>query len=104
RLALVGEDFVVGEPGRVLDADVHELPAELARPAAAAALVLALAVADHAMTRAADPTELLDVEVQQLAGPLALVAVRRLELIELAELPEPGPAQHRRRVCPMLCV
>ena len=51
--------------------------------AAASAL---LAVAGEAMPGNPDPAELLDVDVHQLAGPRALVALSRLE----AEPPEPA--------------
>jgi hypothetical protein len=54
--------------------------------------------ADDAVSGPGDPAELLDVDVDELAGPLALVAARRLEA-ELAEATHPDPledAPHRR--------
>jgi hypothetical protein len=41
----------------------------------------------------ADPAELLDIDVQQLARPLALVAIGRLGGLEPGELAEPDPGQ-----------
>ena len=67
-LALVGQDLGVGEARGVVDADVQEVPADAA--------LLAAPVAGDAVADAVDPAELLDVEVDQLAGPLALVADR----------------------------
>src|SRR5438094_155605 len=79
--ALVGQDLGVGEPGRVVDGDVHELPAgDATLLAIDGRLMAAPPVADDAMTCAerADPPELLDVEVDELTRALALVAIRRL--------------------------
>src|SRR5213080_4004472 len=85
---LVVEDFDVGQAGGVVDRDVDELPAD--RPAAAALGVGAVgrvaALARRAVPGpAADAPELLDVDVDQLARALALVADRGL-LSESAEL------------------
>ena len=60
-LALVGQDLGVGQPGGIVDADMQELPA--------AAALLAGPVAGDAVADAVDPAELLDVDVDQLAGP-----------------------------------
>ena len=79
-LALVGQDLGVGKAGGIVDADMQEVPAD-----AAAALG---PVAGDAVADAVDPAELLDVEVDQLAGPCPLVAedlrlgVERLEPTE----------------------
>ena len=73
--AFVGQNLGVGEPGRVVDADVHELPADAA---GALRLRRLFWLRRWPVTRwpgAADPAELLDVEVQQPARPLVLVAV-----------------------------
>ncbi len=86
---LVGEQLHVGEPGRVVDADVHELPAG----AAGAPAWTALAGGAVARALAPDPPELLDVDVQELPGPLALVAIRRLGRLEARELAEPDAGQ-----------
>jgi hypothetical protein len=70
---LIVEHLDVNEPGRVVDRDVHVLPAD---PAASGT-----AVAVDAMARPADPAELLDVDVE-LAGPPLLVAVRWFERLK----------------------
>jgi hypothetical protein len=58
-------------------------------------LDLAAAVTGDAVARAfdADPAELLDVDVDQLARPLALVAVGRLRRLESAAPAEADPRQ-----------
>ena len=71
-LLLVGQDLAEGDARGVVDADVDELPAD------AAALALAGAIAGDAMADALEAAELLDVDVDQLAGMLALVAAHRL--------------------------
>src|SRR3954449_618722 len=77
-LALVVEDLDVGQARAVVDADVHELPAD---PAAARR-----AVAVDAMPGPPDAPELLDVDVDQLAGQRTLVAVRRLGRFDRRQL------------------
>src|SRR3954452_20641302 len=73
RRLLVDQHLDVGEPRCVVDADVDELPADPAR-----ALTVG-AVAARAVARSlADPAELLDVDVDELAGSGALVGDRRL--------------------------
>src|SRR5215218_4063506 len=93
---LIGEDLDVGQPGRVIDADMHEFPADLSAAVFAVA-ALQPAVAVYAMAGAAlwDPAELLDVDVQQLARVPALVAVRRLGRLESAELAQADSEQDR---------
>ena len=95
--SLVVEHFDVGQARGVVDADMHELPT--LRGAAAAGTpvgVLALASPGDAMTNAGDDPELLDVDMDQLARPRALVAVRRLGRLEPGELAQPDPGQDRR--------
>ncbi len=65
-LAFIGHDLGEGEARGVIDADVDELPP--------GAPDLVAPIMGDAMTGAHDATELLDVEVEQLAGELALVA------------------------------
>jgi hypothetical protein len=77
-LALVIEDLDIGQTGAVVDADVDELPAD---PPAARAAVTA-----DPMPRAPDPPELLDVDVDQLTGHRALIAIRRLGLLHGRQL------------------
>src|ERR671911_801641 len=75
---LVSEDLDVGQAGRVVDADVYELPAlRGAAPACATVGVLAIAPAADAVPYAGDDPELFDVDVDQLARPGALIAIRR---------------------------
>ena len=75
---------------RVIDADVHVLPADdFADSAlgvgALAGVVPALAVGDPLASAALDPSELLDVDVDQLARASSLVPLRGLQA-EPAEL------------------
>ena len=86
RAFLVVEHLDVGEPGRVVDGDVHELPADPAR--------LRAPVAVDAVAGPADPAELLDVDVDELAGPGPLVAVGRLVRLQPRQLSEPVPGQY----------
>ena len=67
-LALGLHDLAEGDARGVVDADMDELPAD------AAAVALAGAVAGDAMADLVELAELFDVDVDQLAGPLALVA------------------------------
>src|SRR6266536_2845174 len=67
---LVAEHLDIGEPGRVVDGDVHELPADPAAPGRA--------VAVDAVAGPADLSQLLDIDVDELAWPRPLVAVGRL--------------------------
>jgi hypothetical protein len=88
---LVLEDFDVGQACGVIDADVDELPAGDADALAVEpGLLLAGAAAGDAVPSAADPPQLLDVDVQELAGVTALVAVRRLGWLQPAELAQPN--------------
>src|SRR5512133_417837 len=99
RGTLVREDLGVGKPGAVVNRDVHVFPSNRAAPEALAVGeggVVVLATVTHAPARAAlDPPQLLDVEMDELAGTLALVAARRLEP-EPAELAHPDPGQDPR--------
>ena len=91
---LVGEDLDVGDPGRVIDTDVDVLPAGRTSGMVRARLMAPVA-GDPVSDAAADPSELLDVNVEQLTRSLALVAVRRLGRLQTGELAEPDPGQHR---------
>src|SRR5258708_35084304 len=75
----------VGAPS-VVDADMNEFPAEAF--AAAAPVALACAIAGDAVADAIDPAELLDIDMDELAGVLALVAAHRL-----GRLQRPQPVQ-----------
>jgi hypothetical protein len=65
---LVGEDFDVGQPGGVIDADMDGFPAG---PVGVASWSLT----EGPFAGLGEPAELLDVEVDQLAGMAAAVAV-----------------------------
>jgi hypothetical protein len=63
--------------------------------------------ARDAVAGPADAAELLHVDVDELAGTLLLIAVRRLERLQPPQLAEPDPGQdprdsrgrHRQRLC-----
>ena len=84
-LALVGEDLGVGEARGVVDADMQEVPADAA--------LLAAPVAGDAVADAIDPAQLLDVDVNELARLVALVADDLGLGVEGREPSEATPAQ-----------
>ncbi len=67
--SLVVQDFHIGEPGLVIDADMDELPAD--------AIVLAAPGPGDAMAGLVEAGEPLDVEMAQIAGASPLIAARR---------------------------
>jgi hypothetical protein len=69
---------------------VHEFPSLVARVASI------LATSGDPVARADDPPELFDVDVQQLAGMSALIAVGRLGRLKPAELAQADAPQHGR--------
>lgn len=73
---LVGLDLAEGDTGCIVDADMDELPA---RPAAlgTAPGALACAIAGDVMTNPLEAAEVLDVDVDQLAGMGTLTAAYR---------------------------
>jgi hypothetical protein len=71
-LALVGQDLGEGDARGGVEADVVEFPTGAAAPAGARA--------GDAMADLLEAAELLDVEVEQLAGVVALVASDRSSL------------------------
>ena len=71
---LVGEYLHVSEAGGVVDRHVEEVVADT--------LALAETVAGDSVTDAGKAGELLDVEMQELAWPLALVAAHRRGLVQ----------------------
>src|SRR5207302_2329664 len=80
---LAAEHLDVGEPRVVVDAHVHELPA--GHPAQDAIDALGALQAPgpcHAVACGEDAAELLDVDVDELAGAAALVAVRWLRRLK----------------------
>jgi hypothetical protein len=92
---LVGEHFGVGQASRIVDGNVYELPSELAMGASHASDALACAIPGHPVSSAGDPAELLDVEMDQLARPLTLVAVGRLDRRQPRALAQSDPLQDR---------
>jgi hypothetical protein len=83
-LALVGKDLDVGQPGVVVDRDVQVAVAESGLRAGAVVgdrgAARVVACADHAAVDLVaapirDVAQLLDVDMHQLAGMVALVAV-----------------------------
>ena len=70
-LALVGKQFRIGQPRGVIDSDMHVFPAD------AALVALAGSIAGDAMADAVDAAELLDVDMDELAGCGALIADHR---------------------------
>ena len=85
---LVGVDASEAEPGGVVDRGEDVLPAGLA-------LRTLAAVAGDAVAGPDDPPELLDVDVQQLTGALALVADDRLTRHARHQARAAVPAQDR---------
>src|SRR3954447_15998113 len=103
-LLLVRADLREGHPGGVVDADVDELPSE------APAFALTGSIAGDAMADAVEAAELFDIDVDQFARMLTLVAANRrgrferLDAIE-AEAPEDAADRSRRdadRGCDLL--
>src|SRR3954466_2001820 len=97
-LFLVGEDLREGHAGGIVDADVDELPSD------APALALTGSITGDAMADPVEAAELFDIDVDQFAGMLTLVAAnrrggfKRLDAVE-AEAPE-GAADRSRRGAP----
>src|SRR5829696_9682289 len=92
---LVAEHLGVGQAGGVVDGDVYVLPADGLVPPArsvgeAGVVVLAQAVAHPLARTALDAAQLLDVDVDQLAGALTLIAAGRLQA-QATELARPDP-------------
>ena len=67
--ALVVFDGAEGNPGVIIDSQVDEFPAS--------AILSVLAVTGHAVAGSPEPPQLLDVQVQQVAGLWIFVAVVR---------------------------
>jgi hypothetical protein len=93
---LVSEHLGVGEPAAVVDRDVDEVPANRFALADvgidAVEASVALEARDPLAGAAMDPAELLDVDMDELAGALALVALAGLEP-NPAELAQTEPGQ-----------
>lgn len=81
-LALVGVDLRKGDAAVVIHGHEDVLPADVARTLGA--------VAGDAVADLVEAAELLDVDVQQFAGAVALVALHRLARAQIAQ---PGQAR-----------
>ena len=79
-LFLVRHDPGEGDAGSVVDADMNVLPPQSL--AARAPVALPSALSSDAMADAVDPAEFLDVDMDELARMLALVAAHRLGGLE----------------------
>jgi hypothetical protein len=92
---LVTEHFGVGQARRVVDGDVDIVVANGAPPAPLAVgerRRVVLAAGDAPPRPALDAPQLLDVDMDQLARPRALIALRGLEP-DPTQLAQPGPGQ-----------
>ena len=88
-LAFVLEHLDIGQPGRVIDGDMDEVPA--CAPVAAGP-----PCAGDAMARPVKTTQLLDIQVDQLARTVALIAAHGLWRIEMCKPPKPLPPEPAR--------
>jgi hypothetical protein len=87
--ALVRKNFTVGHAGRVIDRHVEKFPAR------ATLVALPRAIAGDAMADAINAAELLDVDVDQFAGPVALIANDQRFRIQRAQPSEAETTQQR---------
>src|SRR5690606_24103338 len=67
-LAFIGQDLAEGDARMIVDGDVDELPAD------ASAIGLAGAITGDAVTDPLKSSELLDIDMDHLAGTIAFVA------------------------------
>ena len=79
----VGQDLREGDARGIVDGHMDELPAD------ATAVALAGAVTGDAVADPVEAAELLDVDVDELAGMLALIAAHRLGRLQCADAVEP---------------
>ena len=87
--ALVGHDLDESDARGIVDADMDELPADAEMAVDRARISPGDAVPDRA-----DPAELLDIEMDELAGMLALIAAHRLAGSKALSLFKPNRAEH----------
>ena len=85
-LFLVLHDLAEGEPGSIVDADMNIFPADPCRER----LLCPRAIAGDAMADPVEFAELLDVDMDELAGMLAFVAADRLGRLERRSLLRPS--------------
>jgi len=93
-LLLVGEDVGTGNAGMVVDGDVSELPA------GGLATAMAGATAGDTMANAVEAAELFDVDVDDLAGLLALVSRPGLLRLDAGEQTEASAREDSRNAGP----
>ncbi len=96
---LVGKHLDVNQAGRVIDRDVHELPADCLADSPLGIgplrLVTTAFACDAVPGALVNPAELLDVDMDQLPGPLAFVALGWLQS-ETPEFAHPDLGQDPR--------
>jgi len=85
----VAEDLEVRDAAAVVDRDVDVFPTGVA------GAVITGAAAGDAMTGRLEPAELLDVDMDELAGVASAVAIRRLDRIQARPAVQPETGQHR---------
>src|SRR5260221_5969461 len=95
-VALIGQKLGEGDAGSVIDGDVEKLPS-------GAAGVIALAVASDAVADPLDAGELLDIEVDEFARVLTLVAAHRRGRVQPGEAREALATQDSRYSGPCEC-
>ncbi len=88
-LALIRQDLTVGQPRRVIDAHMQSFPAD-----AVMAIDRAPRSPGDAMADPLDAPELLAIDMDQLAGPLALIAHHHRLRFERGELAQAQAAQN----------
>src|SRR6516162_7684132 len=93
-LALIWHNLHEGDARSIIDADVDELPTD-----AMMAIDRATIATGDAMSHRADPAELLNIEMDQLARVLALIAADRLGRLQRGESVQPEPMQDAADGC-----
>src|SRR5262249_17236659 len=72
---LAGHDLGEGNAGMIVDGDVNELPARTD-------VTAALPLADRSVSGLAETTKFLDIDMDQFAGMVALIAPHRLSRLQ----------------------
>src|SRR5262249_61734994 len=88
-LALISQDLHEREPRRIVDADMDKLPTD-----AVVAVDRARISSSDTMAYGADPSELFDVEMDEFAWSVALVASDRFGRLQGTQLIQPQTAQN----------
>jgi hypothetical protein len=84
-LAFIGHDLGESQTGSIIDANMDELPSGPAH--------LIASIVSDAMTGAHDLAQLFDIEVEQLARALALIADHRRSRVQSAQTGQAVPAE-----------